>query len=232
MTSAAQPARAERSGPRLRVLTIAQVARSRLKRSLDVLGAVFFGLIALPIWILAAVAIRLDSPGRILFRQTRIGLQGESFTILKFRSMYEDSDEATHREYVTGLVNGENEAANGGVYKLVDDDRVTRVGRWLRRTSLDELPQLINVLRGEMSLIGPRPPLPYEVEHYDAEQMRRLEARPGLTGLWQVSGRNQVSYRSMVRLDLEYIDRWTPWLDVKILLKTLPVVLRNTGRAH
>ena len=218
--------------PSVQALVAARPARSRLKRIVDVAGATLFGLLALPVGLVVAALIRLDSPGRVLFRQTRIGLGGAPFTILKFRSMYVDCDERAHREYVAGLVNGKKEAANGGVFKLVDDERVTRLGRWLRRTSLDELPQLINVLRGEMSLIGPRPPLPYEVEQYDAEQVRRLAARPGLTGLWQVSGRNQVSYRNMVRLDLEYIDRWSLRLDLEILIRTVPVVLRNTGRAH
>ncbi len=141
-------------------------------------------------------------------------------------------DQDPHREYVRGLVTGEEESTHGeGVYKLVADERVTPVGRWLRRTSMDELPQLVNVLRGEMSLVGPRPPLPYEVEAYDKEQYRRLSCRPGLTGLWQVSGRNRLSYRTMVELDLEYIRTWSLGLDLRILARTVPVLLRNTGEA-
>lgn len=232
MASAAPLDRGEVASGRRTVTGSPQVARSRLKRALDVIGATVLGVVTLPFALLIALAIRLDSRGGALFRQERVGLDGERFTILKFRSMYTDCDEDAHRAYVTGLVNGHDEASNGGVYKLVGDERVTRVGAWLRRTSLDELPQLVNVLRGEMSLVGPRPPLPYEVEQYDAEQLGRLGARPGITGLWQVSGRNQLSYRSMVRLDLEYIERWSLLLDVQILLRTVPVVLRNTGKAH
>ena len=159
-------------------------------------------------------------------------MDGRPFTMLKLRSMRDGCEQDSHRDYVTGLVNGEKESSHDGVYKLVNDRRVTRVGLWLRRTSLDELPQLLNVLRGEMSLVGPRPPLPYEVEQYDDRQMRRLTARPGLTGLWQVSGRNQLSYRSMVELDLEYIDQWSHWLDLTILMRTVPVVLKDTGQAR
>jgi lipopolysaccharide/colanic/teichoic acid biosynthesis glycosyltransferase len=232
MASAAPLNRGEvAAGPRT-VSRSSQVARSRLKRLLDVIGATVLGIVALPFALLIALAIRLDSRGAAVYRQERVGLDGERFTILKFRSMFTDCDEDAHRDYVTGLVNGERESSNGGVYKLVEDSRVTRVGAWLRRTSLDELPQILNVLRGEMSLVGPRPPLPYEVEQYDAEQMGRLGVRPGITGLWQVSGRNQLSYRSMVRLDLEYIRQWSLLLDIRILLRTLPVVLRNSGKAH
>ena len=209
------------------------VSHSRLKRILDGVGAVVLSIVLLPLGLLIALAVRLDSPGPVLFRQTRVGYRGRTFTVLKFRSMGHDCGDGPHREYVRGLVTGEAETRNDeGGYKLADDERVTRVGAWLRRTSLDELPQLINVLRGEMSLVGPRPPLPYEVEAYDARQLRRLECRPGLTGLWQVSGRNRLSYRGMVELDLEYIRDWSPGLDLKILLRTVPVVVANTGRAH
>ena len=208
------------------------VARSAAKRLLDLVLAMVLSVILLPPALLIAAAIRLTSPGPALFRQDRIGRGGRPFTMLKFRSMYTGCPDEPHREYVTGLVNGEREAAQEGAYKLADDERVTAVGRWLRRTSLDELPQLINVLRGEMSLVGPRPPLPYEVEQYDSVQMRRLSAPPGITGLWQVSGRNQLSYRSMIQLDLEYIDRWSLLLDLGILARTVPVVLKNSGRAR
>ncbi len=190
-------------------------------------------LVLIPFALLLALAIWLDSRGPVLFRQKRVGLHGEVFRLYKFRSMVHGCDPDPHRAYVTGLVNGERESKNGGgVYKLVDDDRVTRTGRILRRFSLDELPQLLNVVRGEMSLVGPRPPLPYEVEEYDSWQLRRLTCRPGLTGLWQVSGRSRLSYRDMVGLDLEYIDAWSLGLDARILLRTIPVVLRNTGAAH
>lgn len=209
------------------------VARSLAKRALDRVGAAVLLMIAAPFFLLVTVAIRLDSRGPILFRQRRIGLRGQPFTVLKFRSMEDGCDQEPHRLYVEGLVTGEKETTNGnGAFKLTQDDRITRVGGWLRRTSMDELPQLWNVLVGDMSLVGPRPPLPYEVDQYNATQAQRLTCRPGLTGLWQVSGRNHLSYRTMVDLDLEYIRRWSFWLDIKILIMTLPVVLRNTGNAH
>jgi lipopolysaccharide/colanic/teichoic acid biosynthesis glycosyltransferase len=143
--------------------------------------------------------------------------------------MRHGASDTAHRELIRRLQ--ADEAPDGPVYKLVNDDRVTRVGRWLRRTSLDELPQLFNVLRGEMSLVGPRPPVPYEFEGYDHWQFDRLQVKPGMTGLWQVSGRSRVSFRQMCELDVEYVRRWSLWLDLQILLKTLPVVLFNSGRA-
>jgi exopolysaccharide biosynthesis polyprenyl glycosylphosphotransferase len=185
-------------------------------------------LIALaPLLLVIALAVRLSSPGPILFRQGRVGKDGRAFEILKFRTMYVDADAAIHRAYVQALVRG-RASARGGVFKLKDDPRVTPVGRLLRRFSLDELPQLLNVLRGEMSLVGPRPPLPYEVELYDARALRRLAVVPGLTGLWQVSGRNELDFDQMVDLDLAYIAGWSPWLDLRIVLRT-PLVL-ITGR--
>lgn len=216
-----------------RRLPPARVARSLAKRLFDRIGALALLIVSAPLLILVAAAIRLDSSGPILFRQRRIGLHGQSFTVFKFRSMQDGCDQEPHRQYVRGLVTGENETRNGnGAFKLTQDDRVTRLGAWLRRTSLDEVPQLWNVLRGDMSLVGPRPPLPYEVEQYDDRQWERLTCKPGLTGLWQVSGRNHLSYRNMVDLDVEYIRNWNFWLDLKILSKTLPVVLKNTGNAH
>ena len=208
------------------------VASSPLKRMLDVVGSVVLMIAAAPLAALIAVAIKLDSRGPVLFRQERVGYRGERFVCLKFRSMRTDAAEGPHREYVRAMIRG-NETPNAtGTFKLNNDERVTRAGRLLRRTSLDELPQLWNVLRGEMTLVGPRPPLPYEVELYDARTWRRLDAKPGLTGLWQVSGRNQVSYRSMCEMDLEYIDRWSHALDLRILLRTFPVVFRNSGAAQ
>ena len=209
------------------------VAVSRAKRALDFFGSAALLVVTLPLSAIIALAIRLDSSGPVLFRQRRIGLDGRPFIVLKFRSMSHGCGDEPHRTYVEGLVTGETERPNGnGAFKLTEDARVTRVGRWLRRTSLDELPQIWNVLRGEMSLVGPRPPLPYEVEMYDETQRQRLTCRPGLSGLWQVSGRNHLSYRSMVSLDLEYIRDWSFALDLKILLLTVPVVFSNTGNAH
>ena len=208
-----------------------------LKRMMDMAGSTAGLLLAAPLFLAVAVAIKATSPGPVFFRQRRIGQYGTSFVFLKFRSMYENNDSSTHKEYVRQLIAGtaEKHASDGdgdGVYKLTRDSRITRVGAFLRRTSLDELPQLINVLRGEMSLVGPRPPVPYEVEAYDIWHRRRLlEAKPGITGLWQVSGRSRVKFDDMVRLDLQYARTWSPWVDVKILLRTPAAVLFGEG-AH
>lgn len=214
-----------------------------VKRGLDYLLAVVGVLMALPLCIPIALLIKLDSPGPIFFRQERVGRGRRQFSLLKFRTMYDGVSDHTHREFMrqqvaTALQAGKNGHGNGNgsgngsgngngapVYKLVADDRVTRLGRFLRRRSLDELPQLINVLRGEMSIVGPRPPLPYELDDYEPWQLERLSVIPGLTGLWQVSGRNLLSYRQMCAIDIEYIRHWCLWLDFKILVKTIPVVL-------
>lgn len=208
------------------------------KRLIDfvVAGA---GLVLLaPVFAIIALAIKLDSRGPVFFRQERVGRGGRHFRVWKFRTMRNGASDAAHRELVSKMLNGDSGecgVANGSralpVYKLVKDGRVTSVGRWLRRTSLDELPQLLNVLCGEMSLVGPRPPLPYEVEIYDAWQFERLGVLPGITGLWQVSGRNLLTYRQMCQLDIEYVQRWSLWLDLRILWRTIPVVLFNSGRA-
>jgi lipopolysaccharide/colanic/teichoic acid biosynthesis glycosyltransferase len=173
----------------------------------------------------------------VFFRQQRVGQHGKAFTFLKFRSMYAGNDPNVHREYVTQLIAGQaqrhpaNSNGNGaGVYKLTSDSRITSVGAFLRRTSLDELPQLLNVLRGEMSLVGPRPAIPYEVAAYQTWHRRRvLEVKPGITGLWQVNGRSRIKFDEMVRLDLRYAKTWSPWLDVKILLRTPRAVLVGEG---
>jgi lipopolysaccharide/colanic/teichoic acid biosynthesis glycosyltransferase len=177
----------------------------------------------------------LSSKGPILFKQERIGQYGKSFTFLKFRSMYVDNDHNVHREYVTKLIaqtpDADLASRNGnGVYKLTNDMRVTRVGKFIRRTSLDELPQLINVLKGDMSLVGPRPPIPYELAAYQTWHRRRLlEVKPGITGLWQVTGRSRVKFDEMVRLDLRYATSWSPWLDLKILFRTPMAVIKGSG---
>ena len=208
------------------------VATSAAKRAFDVVFALIGLIVSAPLVLLIVIAIRLDSRGPVLFRQGRAGLYGRTFQVLKFRTMHHGTSGDRHKEYVEGLVSGTAEHSNGGVYKLVQDDRITRVGRVLRSTSLDELPQIWNVLRGEMSLIGPRPAIDYEVDLYEPWQKARLAARPGITGLWQVSGRNLLTYRQMCELDAEYIRRWSFWLDLKIFVRTIPVVLFNSGGAQ
>jgi lipopolysaccharide/colanic/teichoic acid biosynthesis glycosyltransferase len=199
-----------------------------LKRCLDLALSGLLLVALAPVWALCAVAVRLDSPGPILFRQQRAGEGGRIFTMLKFRTMRANADTTSHREYVASLINGQSQPHSneqGQFYKLVGDPRITPVGHWLRRTSLDELPQLANVLRGEMSLVGPRPPIPYELEHYQPAHLQRLAVKPGITGLWQVSGRSRTTFEEMVKLDLEYISKQSLLLDLGILLKTIPVVL-------
>jgi exopolysaccharide biosynthesis polyprenyl glycosylphosphotransferase len=209
---------------------------SRLtKRGIDLVGSLALLVITSPLLATVALAIRLTSPGPVIFRQTRVGESCVPFEFLKFRSMYVNSDDSIHRDYVGKLIDGQHDAINQGRaeqphYKLAADPRVTTVGRWIRATSLDELPQLVNVLRGDMSLVGPRPPLPYEVEKYRAWHLTRiLDVKPGITGLWQVEGRSRTSFDDMVRLDIQYIRYWSPWLDIKILLKTVVVVMRRRG---
>jgi exopolysaccharide biosynthesis polyprenyl glycosylphosphotransferase len=209
---------------------------SGLKRAMDIAGSALALVLASPLFLAIAVAIKATSKGPVFFRQRRIGQHGTPFVFLKFRSMYTGNDASTHKEYVRQLIAGKaqrHDNGNGeGVFKLTQDPRITRVGNFLRRTSLDELPQFINVLRGEMSLVGPRPPVPYEVEAYDFWHRRRLlEAKPGITGLWQVSGRSRVKFDDMVRLDLRYARTWSPWMDVKILLRTPGAVVLGEG-AH
>lgn len=192
------------------------------KRAMDVAGSLFGLVVLSPLLIAIAIGVKLTSKGPVLFRQQRVGLYGREFTFLKFRSMYVANDDTVHKQYVKALIAGSRSTANGnGVYKLTDDQRITPLGKWLRRTSLDELPQLLNVLRGEMSLVGPRPAIPYEVESYDTWHRRRvLAVKPGITGLWQVEGRSRVTFDEMIRLDLRYAAGWSLWLDVKILLRT------------
>lgn len=206
-----------------------------LKRTLDIVGA-FAGLMLLsPLMLLIALAVAMTSPGPVIFRQIRLGRRGTPFFFYKFRSMCCDADDRVHREYVASLIKGDLEAVNQGdasspLYKLRADPRVTSIGRIIRKTSLDELPQLFNVLKGDMSLVGPRPPVPYEVEKYQSWHLRRiLEGRPGITGLWQVEGRSKTSFDDMVRLDLRYLRNCSLLLDLKILLKTVKVVLGGDG---
>jgi lipopolysaccharide/colanic/teichoic acid biosynthesis glycosyltransferase len=205
------------------------------KRVIDLGGSLFLLALISPIFLLIALTIKLTSEGPVFFRQQRVGRFGKTFTFLKFRSMYVNNDSKIHEEYVKKLIRdaaepvGMNKSGEG-VYKLINDKRITPVGKFLRRSSLDELPQFLNVLVGEMSLVGPRPPIPYELAAYQTWHRRRLLAvKPGITGLWQVMSRSTVKFDEMVRLDLRYASTWTPWLDIKILLRTPAAVIRGTG---
>jgi lipopolysaccharide/colanic/teichoic acid biosynthesis glycosyltransferase len=207
------------------------VAGVALRRTLDIVVAGALLLVLSPLLIAIAIAVRLDSEGPVLFRQRRVGRGRGEFTMLKFRTMCHDADATRHRNYVQTLIDGSRESERGQLYKLSVDDRVTRVGRFLRSWSLDELPQLFNVLRGQMALVGPRPVIPYEVEMYPDAYLRRFAVKPGLTGLWQVSGRNERTYDEMVSFDIEYAEAASLLLDLRILAKTVPVVLRRQGVA-
>jgi lipopolysaccharide/colanic/teichoic acid biosynthesis glycosyltransferase len=201
------------------------------KRAIDVLIAATALVVLSPLLLLVAAIIKLESRGPAVFHQERLGSGGAPFTLYKFRTMTDGNDSAIHQKYVKQLITSGSEELKDdtGTFKLVHDPRVTRSGRVLRRLSIDELPQLLNVLNGEMSLVGPRPPLRYEAELYSARAIRRLTCTPGITGLWQVSGRCQTTFDEMVDLDLRYIDEWSLWLDVKILARTLPAVVGRKG---
>ncbi len=198
-----------------------------MKRTLDLVVAGAGLILAFPLLVLLAFAVRVTSSGPALFRQERIGLHGKAFTILKFRTMTLGGDDSAQREFNRRELAGELEGLTD--FTLPEDDRVTRVGRFLRKSSLDELPQLINVVRGEMSLVGPRPSLDWEVEMFDEKYQRRVDVRPGVTGLWQVSGRRAIDMRGMLELDLEYVDTQSMSLDLGILVKTVGVVLSSEG---
>jgi exopolysaccharide biosynthesis polyprenyl glycosylphosphotransferase len=193
-----------------------------VKRSMDLLLASLLLVVTFPIWIVAMLAIKLDSDGPVFFRQQRSGRLGRPFWFYKFRTM------KVNAEASISELRGRNEQT-GPVFKIKDDPRVTRVGRWLRRYSIDELPQLMHVIAGDMSLVGPRPPLPAEVLQYEIDHRARLSMRPGITCLWQVSGRNEIAFGDWVKLDLEYIERWSLWLDLEIMLLTIPAVLSGRG---
>ena len=203
--------------------------QSALKRAMDIAGSLLGLLLLSPLFLLIAAAVKCSSPGPAIFRQQRVGQSGTVFTFLKFRSMYLSCDPLPHQDYVQAFI-ADRGAPQNGIYKLTCDTRVTSLGRILRKTSLDELPQFWNVLRGEMSLVGPRPPLPYEFKNYAPWHRRRvLEAKPGMTGLWQVSGRSRTTFDEMVRLDLRYARQKSFWLDLKILLRTPQAVLSGKG---
>jgi exopolysaccharide biosynthesis polyprenyl glycosylphosphotransferase len=195
------------------------------KRVLDVVGSAAALLLLSPLFLMVAALVKLSSKGPVLFRQERLGQFGKTFTFLKFRSMYANNDRKIHQEFMRRVIKGDHDGrAEGGskpVYKMTNDPRITRIGSILRKTSLDELPQFINVLRGDMSLVGPRPPIAYECHEYDIWHRRRvLEVKPGITGLWQVRGRSRVRFDDMVRLDLQYVRTWSFWLDLQILAQT------------
>jgi lipopolysaccharide/colanic/teichoic acid biosynthesis glycosyltransferase len=206
-----------------------------VKRMIDIMASVAGLILCLPVFVLIALAIKLTSRGPVLFRQVRLGQYGKKFTFLKFRSMYANSGHKIHEEYVRQLIKGAagTEQATGNqqkIYKLTADPRITPVGRFLRNTSLDELPQFLNVLWGHMSLVGPRPPVLYEFNRYDLWHKQRLLAvKPGITGLWQVDGRSRVKFDEMVRLDIRYARSWSLWLDIRILLRTPRAVLSGNG---
>lgn len=205
------------------------------KRLFDILGSLFFIILFSPMIFLISIAVKATSKGPVFFKQERLGYWGKPFLFLKFRTMYVDCDENCHKEYIRKLINGNHEEANLGTkdmpyYKLVNDPRITCLGKILRQSGLDEIPQLFNVLRGKMSLIGPRPPILYEVEEYKSWHFRRLfQVKPGITGLWQVSGRNRTTFDEMVRLDIQYAENLSLFLDIKILLFTLKAVLESDG---
>jgi lipopolysaccharide/colanic/teichoic acid biosynthesis glycosyltransferase len=207
----------------------------RAKRVLDIV----FTLLMLPFlcltMLIVAVCIRIDSRGPIFYRQKRVGQDGVEFEMLKFRSMHVDNDDRLHREAVKRYMNGDvlngHDGAVSTLYKLVNDPRITRVGRIIRKLSIDELPQFINVLRGEMSLVGPRPPLPYEVEGYSLRACLRLCGRPGITGYWQVYGRSRVTFEEMVEMDINYLRRQSILQDMKLIILTVPVAALGRGGA-
>jgi lipopolysaccharide/colanic/teichoic acid biosynthesis glycosyltransferase len=204
------------------------------KRSLDVCLALVILVVFSPLWLAIALAVRLSSPGPVLFRRDdAVGRDGRTFTIFKYRTMYDRCDQTPHLQVLARFVAGEATGADSegqtAVFKVVNDDRITPVGRWLRRSGLDEIPQFLNVLRGEMSVVGPRPSIAAECAAYTEEQRRRLAVRPGITGLYQTTARGRVPLAEMIRIDLEYIDRRSLWLDVTIVLRTIPVLLTGRG---
>ena len=200
-----------------------RLAKDVACRALDLVATVALVLLLAPLLLLIALIIKLDSPGPVLFRQQRVGRGRRNFLVAKFRTMQHGADHDVHRDYMLALIESGTPAP-----KLAGDARVTRFGAFLRRTSLDELPQLWNVLRGEMSLVGPRPPIPYEVDHYPPHWFERFLVKPGVTGLWQVSGRSEVSLEEMIELDVDYARRRSVLLNVWILLRTIPAVLKPT----
>ena len=216
--------------PDLREPNLAARLSRLAKRALDVVVSLIAIIVFSPLFILISVAIKLTSKGPILFRQERVGQYGRRFSFLKFRSMKCGSNSHIHQEYVKQFISGTIAKEQGVTYKITKDPRLTRIGGFLRKSSLDELPQLINVLKGEMSLVGPRPAIPYEIDFYQMwHRTRFLEVKPGITGLWQITGRSKTTFDDMVRLDLRYVKQWSFWLDIKILLRTPQAVFSAEG---
>jgi len=204
-----------------------------LKRALDLILTSLILIVFSPLLLLIMLAIKIGSPGPVFYKQMRLGERGKPFRFYKFRSMYVNTDDAQHRSYVKNLIKAGNpyEVDENGklLFKISDDGRVTRVGKLIRKYSVDEFSQLLNVLRGEMSLVGPRPPLPHEYKDYRDWHRKRLDGIPGITGLWQVSGKNRIPFEEMVKLDIHYLKNWSLWLDIKIILRTIPVMLKGEG---
>lgn len=199
-----------------------------IKRVLDLFIGTILLMFTLPLLAVTALVIKLDSKGPVIFRQMRLGKDRKSFTCYKFRSMYVGSSDQLHKDYIKKLMTEGPLSRNEGrkVFKITEDSRLTPVGRLIRRLSIDELPQLFNVLKGQMSMVGPRPAIPYELQYHDDTMLERFSVKPGLTGLWQISGRSKLGYREMVILDIYYVNYWSILLDIKIILKTIPYVLR------
>jgi lipopolysaccharide/colanic/teichoic acid biosynthesis glycosyltransferase len=226
-------------GERTSEVDLAQLLRTETPRisdvairALDIVVTVILLLVLSPLLALTALLIKLDSPGPVIFWQRRLGKDLRPFSVAKFRTMYDGSDTDTHRVHVERMICDEEDEGDGKpvpMMKLEADPRVTKVGDFLRRTSIDELPQLWNVLRGEMSLVGPRPPIQYEVDKYPARAYRRFAVRPGITGLWQVKGRSLTSFPEMIALDVEYVERRSLWQNLKIILLTVPTVIHGKG---
>src|SRR5207253_3977483 len=210
-------------------LPAGRISRSSrlLKRTLDLIGSALLLAILAPIMLAIGALIRRDSPGPVFFRQTRLGIDMHEFTLLKFRTMYEGTDETPHREYIKEIISSNALPGSNNLYKLERGDSITRVGRWLRKTSLDELPQLLNVLRGEMSLVGPRPPIPYELEFFSPHHFERFLVPAGLTGLWQVEARAHSTFGEALDLDVAYSRGWSLGLDLRLLLRTPLLIFRR-----
>lgn len=205
-----------------------------VKRTIDIVVSLLVFVLGFPFFLAIALLIKVTSRGPIFFRQRRIGENGRSFVMYKFRTMRDGIDDSAHREFTQDFIKGISsfstlDDSGAKIYKLTNDSRITGVGSFLRKVSLDELPQFINILRGEMAIVGPRPPLPYEYDCYEEWHKQRVKVKPGLTGLWQVQGRSSVPFEQMVRLDIHYIENWSLLMDLKIMLWTIPVMLAGTG---